>query len=115
MQIVLSSFWKDLTQLQIKKRANKTSVQSCTVVFTILCYTSIMLISPHRRKENAIWKLQNASDLAKSIALGHEPPSKGREDILHSHTAVRAGQAGALELLWAFAMGVLLSGQEVSL
>lgn len=31
---------------------------------------------PDVRKENAIWKLQNASDLAKSIALGHEPPSK---------------------------------------
>ncbi|XP_015737379.1 helicase with zinc finger domain 2 isoform X1 [Coturnix japonica] len=31
---------------------------------------------PDVRKENAIWKLQNASKLAKSIALGHEPPSK---------------------------------------
>uniref|UniRef100_A0A669PFN7 Helicase with zinc finger 2 n=1 Tax=Phasianus colchicus TaxID=9054 RepID=A0A669PFN7_PHACC len=31
---------------------------------------------PDIRKENAIWKLQHASKLAKSIALGHGPPSK---------------------------------------
>ncbi|NXJ08915.1 HELZ2 Helicase, partial [Odontophorus gujanensis] len=31
---------------------------------------------PDIRKENAIWRLKYASDLAKSIALGHEPPSK---------------------------------------
>nr|XP_025045147.1 helicase with zinc finger domain 2 [Pelodiscus sinensis] len=29
---------------------------------------------PDVRKENALWKLQNASELAKSIALGQEPP-----------------------------------------
>uniref|UniRef100_A0A8B9TC47 DNA2/NAM7 helicase helicase domain-containing protein n=1 Tax=Anas platyrhynchos TaxID=8839 RepID=A0A8B9TC47_ANAPL len=33
---------------------------------------------PDIRKENAIWRLQHASELAKSIALGHEPPKKGR-------------------------------------
>ncbi|XP_035199444.1 helicase with zinc finger domain 2 isoform X2 [Oxyura jamaicensis] len=31
---------------------------------------------PDVRKENAIWRLQHASELAKSIALGHEPPKK---------------------------------------
>ncbi|NXI63086.1 HELZ2 Helicase, partial [Anseranas semipalmata] len=31
---------------------------------------------PDIRKENAIWRLQHASELAKSIALGHEPPIK---------------------------------------
>ncbi|NXC46137.1 HELZ2 Helicase, partial [Penelope pileata] len=31
---------------------------------------------PDVRKENAIWKLQHSSDLAKSIALGNEPPTK---------------------------------------
>ncbi|KAM9284821.1 3'-5' exoribonuclease HELZ2 isoform 1-T1 [Morus bassanus] len=31
---------------------------------------------PDVRKEKAIWKLKNASELAKSIALGHEPPKK---------------------------------------
>ncbi|NXI93855.1 HELZ2 Helicase, partial [Psophia crepitans] len=31
---------------------------------------------PDVRKEKAIWKLKYASDLAKSIALGHEPPKK---------------------------------------
>ncbi|KAF1556345.1 Helicase with zinc finger domain 2, partial [Eudyptula albosignata] len=31
---------------------------------------------PDIRKEKAIWKLQHASELAKSIALGHEPPKK---------------------------------------
>ncbi|NXS46353.1 HELZ2 Helicase, partial [Balaeniceps rex] len=31
---------------------------------------------PDVRKEKAIWKLKHASDLAKSIALGHEPPKK---------------------------------------
>ncbi|KAM9260614.1 LOW QUALITY PROTEIN: 3'-5' exoribonuclease HELZ2 [Cariama cristata] len=31
---------------------------------------------PDIRKENAIWKLRHASELAKSIALGHEPPNK---------------------------------------
>ncbi|KAF1402780.1 Helicase with zinc finger domain 2, partial [Spheniscus humboldti] len=31
---------------------------------------------PDIRKEKAIWKLQHASKLAKSIALGHEPPKK---------------------------------------
>ncbi|NXO00991.1 HELZ2 Helicase, partial [Rhinopomastus cyanomelas] len=31
---------------------------------------------PDIRKENAIWKLSYASDLVKSIALGHEPPKK---------------------------------------
>ncbi|KAM6404229.1 3'-5' exoribonuclease HELZ2 [Rhynochetos jubatus] len=31
---------------------------------------------PDVRKEKAIWKLKYASELAKSIALGHEPPQK---------------------------------------
>ncbi|NXA03504.1 HELZ2 Helicase, partial [Sapayoa aenigma] len=31
---------------------------------------------PDIRKEKALWKLKYASDLAKSIALGHEPPHK---------------------------------------
>ncbi|NWX92460.1 HELZ2 Helicase, partial [Nothoprocta pentlandii] len=31
---------------------------------------------PDVRKENAIWKLKYASDLAKSIALNHNPPKK---------------------------------------
>ncbi|NWH22194.1 helicase with zinc finger domain 2 isoform X1 [Grus americana] len=31
---------------------------------------------PDIRKEKAIWKLKYASELAKSIALGHEPPKK---------------------------------------
>ncbi|NWV61444.1 HELZ2 Helicase, partial [Malurus elegans] len=31
---------------------------------------------PDIRKEKALWKLKHASDLAKSIALGHEPPEK---------------------------------------
>ncbi|KGL76775.1 Helicase with zinc finger domain 2, partial [Tinamus guttatus] len=31
---------------------------------------------PDVRKENAIWKLKYASDLAKSIALNHDPPKK---------------------------------------
>ncbi|NXK71659.1 HELZ2 Helicase, partial [Amazona guildingii] len=31
---------------------------------------------PDVRKEKAIWKLKYASELAKSIALGHEPPKK---------------------------------------
>ncbi|XP_009491426.2 3'-5' exoribonuclease HELZ2 [Pelecanus crispus] len=31
---------------------------------------------PDVRKEKAIWRLKYASDLAKSIALGHEPPKK---------------------------------------
>ncbi|KFP83085.1 Helicase with zinc finger domain 2, partial [Acanthisitta chloris] len=31
---------------------------------------------PDIRKETAIWKLKYASDLVKSIALGHEPPQK---------------------------------------
>ncbi|XP_051488687.1 helicase with zinc finger domain 2 [Apus apus] len=31
---------------------------------------------PDIRKEKAIWKLSYASDLAKSIALGHEPPKR---------------------------------------
>ncbi|KFR04998.1 Helicase with zinc finger domain 2, partial [Opisthocomus hoazin] len=31
---------------------------------------------PDIRKEKAIWKLKHASELAKSIALGHEPPKK---------------------------------------
>uniref|UniRef100_A0A8C6IWC8 DNA2/NAM7 helicase helicase domain-containing protein n=1 Tax=Melopsittacus undulatus TaxID=13146 RepID=A0A8C6IWC8_MELUD len=33
---------------------------------------------PDVRKEKAIWKLHHASELAKSIALGHEPPKRGR-------------------------------------
>uniref|UniRef100_A0A672UI59 Helicase with zinc finger 2 n=1 Tax=Strigops habroptila TaxID=2489341 RepID=A0A672UI59_STRHB len=33
---------------------------------------------PDVRKEKAIWRLKYASELAKSIALGHEPPKKGR-------------------------------------
>ncbi|KAM6054161.1 3'-5' exoribonuclease HELZ2 [Chlamydotis macqueenii] len=31
---------------------------------------------PDVRKEKAIWRLKHASELAKSIALGHEPPKK---------------------------------------
>ncbi|XP_009986733.1 PREDICTED: helicase with zinc finger domain 2 [Tauraco erythrolophus] len=31
---------------------------------------------PDVRKENAIWKLKYASELVKSIALGHDPPKK---------------------------------------
>ncbi|NXY22208.1 HELZ2 Helicase, partial [Atrichornis clamosus] len=31
---------------------------------------------PDIRKEKALWRLKNASDLARSIALGHEPPQK---------------------------------------
>ncbi|NXS33148.1 HELZ2 Helicase, partial [Pomatostomus ruficeps] len=31
---------------------------------------------PDVRREKALWKLKYASDLAKSIALGHEPPQK---------------------------------------
>ncbi|KFR06758.1 Helicase with zinc finger domain 2 [Nipponia nippon] len=31
---------------------------------------------PDIRKEKAIWKLKHASELARSIALGHEPPKK---------------------------------------
>ncbi|NXY48116.1 HELZ2 Helicase, partial [Ceuthmochares aereus] len=33
---------------------------------------------PDIRKEKAIWRLKYASQLAKSIALGHDPPKKGR-------------------------------------
>uniref|UniRef100_A0A8C8R7D6 Helicase with zinc finger 2 n=1 Tax=Pelusios castaneus TaxID=367368 RepID=A0A8C8R7D6_9SAUR len=33
---------------------------------------------PDVRKENAIWRLQHASMLTKSIALGREPPQSGR-------------------------------------
>ncbi|NXR16088.1 HELZ2 Helicase, partial [Semnornis frantzii] len=42
---------------------------------------------PDVRKEKAIWKLRSASELAKSIALGHEPPVKvTRSSILRRNS-----------------------------
>lgn len=61
-----------------RERISKAVVKSR---ITTSCY--FMIHSTHsyfflsaRRKEKALWRLKHASDLAKSIALGHEPPQK---------------------------------------
>lgn len=70
-----------------------------------------------RRKEKALWRLEHASDLAKSITLGHEPPKKGRckySPFLPCGYLLLARQV-PWQVLGVFAVGVMLPDQEVPL
>lgn len=58
-----------------RERISKAVKQSCICSFILHSIHSYFSLSV-RRKEKAIWKLKYASDLAKCIALGHEPPQK---------------------------------------
>ncbi|XP_027646007.1 helicase with zinc finger domain 2 isoform X1 [Falco peregrinus] len=48
-------------------------ISQASATFTVELIPKML---PDIRKEKAIWRLKHASELAKSIALGHEPPKK---------------------------------------